>query len=64
VYSLRARERPTVSMPVSWPEVERCLAQRDPSLLSFESSAALERIEERGDLFAPLLSLRQSLPRK
>jgi len=62
VYSLRARDRPTVSLPVTWPEVEACLSNRDPSLLSFESTAALARIEERGDLFAPLLSLRQSLP--
>jgi len=62
VYSLRARERPTVSMPVTWLEVERCRKQSDPALLSFESAAALDRIEERGDLFAPLLSLRQPLP--
>ncbi|HET7788852.1 MAG TPA: non-homologous end-joining DNA ligase [Myxococcales bacterium] len=62
VYSLRARDRPTVSLPVTWAEVGRCLERRDPSLLSFESAAALERIDERGDLFAPLLSLRQSLP--
>ena len=62
VYSLRARDRPTVSMPVTWPEVETCLSKRDPSLLSFESAAALARIEKHGDLFAPLLSLRQSLP--
>ena len=63
VYSLRASDRPTVSLPVTWPEVEQCLDQRDPSLLSFESSTALARIEKNGDLFAPLLSLKQSLPR-
>jgi bifunctional non-homologous end joining protein LigD len=63
VYSLRARERPTVSMPVSWEEVRRCLGARDASMLSFEAPAALTRIEEKGDLFAPLLSLRQKLPR-
>ncbi|MGE5047570.1 MAG: ATP-dependent DNA ligase, partial [Deltaproteobacteria bacterium] len=62
VYSLRARDRPTVSMPVTWPEIDRCLQQRAPSLLSFESSAALARIEKTGDLFAPLLSLEQELP--
>ena len=63
VYSLRARERPTVSMPVTWPEVRRCLRARDPSLLSFEADAALRRVEKRGDLFAPLLGLKQELPR-
>ena len=63
VYSLRARERPTVSMPVTWSEVRRCLRSRDPSLLSFEADAALRRVEKRGDLFAPVLSLKQELPR-
>jgi bifunctional non-homologous end joining protein LigD len=63
VYSLRARERPTVSMPVTWSEVRRCLRARDPSLLSFEADAALRRVEKRGDLFAPVLGLKQELPR-
>jgi bifunctional non-homologous end joining protein LigD len=63
VYSLRARERPTVSMPVAWSEVRRCLRARDPSLLSFEADAALRRVEKRGDLFAPVLALKQELPR-
>ncbi|HEY4883632.1 MAG TPA: non-homologous end-joining DNA ligase [Myxococcales bacterium] len=62
VYSLRARERPTVSMPVTWSEVRRCLRARDPSLLSFEADAALRRVEKRGDLFAPMLGLKQELP--
>ena len=63
VYSLRARERPTVSMPVTWDEVRDCLRAKDPSLLSFEADAALRRVERHGDLFAPLLSLKQKLPR-
>ncbi len=63
VYSLRARERPTVSTPVSWEEVRRCLRAKDPALLSFEADAALRRLEERGDLFAPLLTMKQKLPR-
>jgi bifunctional non-homologous end joining protein LigD len=62
-YSLRARERPTVSMPVTWDEIARCLRARDPALLSFETDVALRRVEERGDLFAPLLTLKQKLPR-
>jgi bifunctional non-homologous end joining protein LigD len=63
VYSLRARERPTVSTPVTWEEVRRCLEARDPSLLSFDSAAVLGRLKERGDLFAPLSTLKQKLPR-
>lgn len=63
VYSLRARERPTVSLPVTWDEVRRCLRAKDPDLLSFEADAALHRVEERGDLFAPLLTMKQRLPR-
>lgn len=57
-YSLRARERPTVSLPVSWDEV----ARGDASRLVFSPDAALRRVEERGDLFASVLSLRQRLP--
>jgi len=56
VYSLRARERPTVSTPVSWEELE------DPDSLAFEASDVLERIERDGDLFAPVSELRQALP--
>lgn len=62
VYSLRAKERPTVSTPVEWAEVERCLQKQDPKLLVFESSDVLKRLEEKGDLFEPVLELRQKLP--
>jgi bifunctional non-homologous end joining protein LigD len=61
VYSLRAKERPTVSTPVTWDEVERCLKQDDVSLLAFESGDVLERVEEHGDLFAPVLKRKQKL---
>jgi bifunctional non-homologous end joining protein LigD len=64
VYSLRARERPTVSTPLAWDEVERASQQEDPDALRFEASDVLERVEERGDLFAPVLELRQELPAK
>ena len=63
VYSLRARERPTVSTPVSWDEVERALARRDAGLLRFEAADVLARIERDGDLFAPTLELEQQLPK-
>ena len=58
VYSLRARERPTVSTPLSWDEVEA----GDPVALVFEAEAVLARVEEHGDLFAPVLELEQRLP--
>lgn len=63
VYSLRARERPTVSTPVTWEEVERAFKKKDANLLVFESDQVLERVEKFGDLFAPLLSLQQKLPK-
>ncbi len=53
VYSLRARARPTVSTPVTWDEVDAC---RSPDDLVFTSDDVLIRVEERGDLFAPLLT--------
>ena len=62
VYSARARERPTVSTPVSWDEVRACLDARDASVLAFETEQVLGRVEELGDLFAPVLAVRQSLP--
>lgn len=60
VYSLRARERPTVSTPVTWEEVETALAKKKP--LRFETGDVLARIEKHGDLFAPVLKLKQKLP--
>jgi len=62
VYSLRARERPTVSTPVTWGEVERAIEREDPDSLVFEAGDVLKRIDERGDLFSPVLELKQKLP--
>jgi bifunctional non-homologous end joining protein LigD len=62
VYSLRAKERPTVSTPASWEEVEQCLKKKDAKLLVFESSDVLARVQEMGDLFAEVQTLRQHLP--
>jgi bifunctional non-homologous end joining protein LigD len=62
VYSLRARERPTVSTPIEWDELEAALEAGDPDRLVFDHAAVLRRIEDRGDLFAPLLSEKQELP--
>jgi bifunctional non-homologous end joining protein LigD len=56
VYSLRAKERPYVSLPVTWDELGR------PEELRFETEPALRRLEQMGDLFAPILELKQTLP--
>jgi bifunctional non-homologous end joining protein LigD len=61
-YSLRARERPTVSTPVTWAEVETALRKRDADSLRFEAQDVLARVAEKGDLFAPVLTLKQRLP--
>ena len=63
-YSLRAREEPTVSTPVSWEEVENCLKKEKAELLRFRSGEVLARVEKRGDLFEPLEKLKQKLPKK
>jgi bifunctional non-homologous end joining protein LigD len=62
VYSLRARERPTVSTPLKWEEVERVLAKKNPDLVVFEAPQVLQRVEKMGDLFEPVLKLKQKLP--
>jgi bifunctional non-homologous end joining protein LigD len=63
VYSLRARERPTVSTPVKWEEVELALKKKDASFLVFEAKKVLERVEKMGDLFEPVRQLKQKLPK-
>jgi bifunctional non-homologous end joining protein LigD len=63
VYSLRARPRETVSTPVSWAEVSRCLQSKDPAKLEFTAAQVLQRVERSGDLFAPVLNLHQQLPK-
>jgi bifunctional non-homologous end joining protein LigD len=62
VYSLRAREHPTVSTPVSWEEVERALKKKDGNLLVFEAPKVVARFEKMGDLFETVLTLKQRLP--
>jgi bifunctional non-homologous end joining protein LigD len=62
VYSLRAKDRPTVSTPLEWSEVERTLKKKDPGVISFEAEDVVKRIEKKGDLFEPVLKLRQKLP--
>ena len=63
VYSLRAKEEPTVSTPVSWQEVENCLKKKKADLLKFRTDQALGRVEKLGDLFEPIETLKQKLPK-
>jgi bifunctional non-homologous end joining protein LigD len=62
VYSLRAKESPTASTPVTWDEVANCLKKGDANLLKFESGKVLERVDKHGDLFEGVLKLKQKLP--
>jgi bifunctional non-homologous end joining protein LigD len=60
-YSVRAKQRPTVSTPVTWEEVELAVDAGDAAALVFEMGDVLDRVAEHGDLFAPVLATRQAL---
>jgi len=62
VYSLRAKEHPTVSTPVTWGEVAAALKKKKSKFLTFEAAEVLKRVEKLGDLFGPVLKLKQKLP--
>jgi bifunctional non-homologous end joining protein LigD len=64
VYSLRAREMPTVSAPVLWEELEEAVSRRREAPLRFSPEQALQRVEEHGDLFEGVLKIKQKLPRR
>jgi bifunctional non-homologous end joining protein LigD len=64
VYSLRAKEEPTVSTPVTWDEVANCWKKKKADLLKFRSDKTLARVEKMGDLFEPVEKLKQKLPKK
>jgi bifunctional non-homologous end joining protein LigD len=64
VYSLRAKEEPTVATPITWDEVQNCLKKKEPGLLKFRSEKVLARVEKLGDLFEPVEKLKQKLPKK
>jgi bifunctional non-homologous end joining protein LigD len=51
-YSLRGREEPSVSTPITWREVDDCARSGNPADLHFTSDLVLKRIEAHGDLFA------------
>ena len=63
VYAMRAkREEPFISMPITWQELARAVKRRDEKALFFTAAAAVKRIKRLGDLFAPVLKLKQKLP--
>jgi bifunctional non-homologous end joining protein LigD len=62
-YSVRAKERPTVSTPVAWEEVEAAIASDNAGRLVFEMDTVHDRVARVGDLFAEVLTLRQDVPR-
>jgi bifunctional non-homologous end joining protein LigD len=62
VYSLRAKQRPTVSTPVTWDEVAGALKKNDSAELTFEFDEVLHRVGQMGDLFTPVIELKQKLP--
>lgn len=64
VYSLRAKEEPTVSTPVTWNEVENCFKKKNAEVLKFRSDQVLGRVEKMGDLFDPVEKLKQKLLKK
>jgi bifunctional non-homologous end joining protein LigD len=62
VYSLRAKESPSVSTPLTWKSVSLALKKNQPTGLSLSPDEIIRRAEREGDLFAPVLSVRQKLP--
>src|SRR5205809_2798968 len=64
VYSLRAKEEPTVSTPVTWDEIATCLKRKKADLLKFRSDKTLARVTKMGDFFAAVEKLKQKLPKK
>jgi bifunctional non-homologous end joining protein LigD len=63
VYAMRAkRDEPFISMPLTWREIARARTNRDRAALDFTPAEALRRLKKVGDIFAPVLALRQRLP--
>jgi bifunctional non-homologous end joining protein LigD len=63
VYAMRAKhDEPRISMPVTWQELARAVKRADDKLLYFTPAAALKRVKRIGDLFEPVLTLKQALP--
>jgi bifunctional non-homologous end joining protein LigD len=63
VYSLRAKSRPTVSTPLKWTEIKNAVQTRSLHSLTFEADEVVRRVGKFGDLFEPVLKLKQKLPK-
>lgn len=64
VYSMRGKsEEPFISMPVTWDELKKVVRTKNPKPLFFPPASALKRLAKLGDLFAPVLKLKQTLPK-
>jgi len=64
-YSLRGkRDQPFVSTPVSWEELSKARKKKKPQDLFFSPDDVLARVDKYGDLFAPVLKLKQKLPKE
>jgi bifunctional non-homologous end joining protein LigD len=63
VYAMRAKAGgPFISMPITWQELAKAVKSGKRDSLSFTPAAAIKRLQRVGDLFAPVLKLRQKLP--
>jgi bifunctional non-homologous end joining protein LigD len=63
VYSMRAKSaEPFISMPITWEELARAVKRKDEKRLIFRPDEAVKRIRKVGDLFEPVLKLKQQLP--
>ena len=62
VYSLRAREKPIVSFPLKWGELENLAGLGDPEGLQVLHSEAVSKAIKKGDLFQEMLLKEQKLP--
>ncbi|RUL91105.1 non-homologous end-joining DNA ligase [Verrucosispora sp. FIM060022] len=63
-YSLRAQPVPSVSAPLTWDEVAAGAAGKRPSSRPYTAGEVLKRVDEHGDLLAPLLNLGPALPER
>lgn len=64
VYSLRGVPVPQASVPLTWDEIETAVRHEETTMLRFTVRTVLQRIEQLGDIFAPVLEMRQTLPSK
>ena len=63
VYSLRAEEKPYVSFPLEWKEVETLSKQGKIEKFQILYSDAVKRVEKNGDIFSEVLTKKQRLPK-